>query len=163
MIVETTALVRAVTEARDARSIATAESCTAGAIAQALASGVGAADWFRGALVAYHREVKYALLGVPRGPVVNHRAAQAMARGAAELLRADAVVSVTGAAGPDGMDGAEPGTVFVGYWCGGVLDSEVHHFAGPPVAVCDAATLAALAGLAVRLQVSSRSTSASST
>ena len=61
------------------RTIATAESCTAGAVAEALAAGEGASDWFRGGVVAYHRDVKYEVLSVPRGPVVNHAAARAMA------------------------------------------------------------------------------------
>jgi nicotinamide-nucleotide amidase len=156
-------LVRAVVGMRRERTIATAESCTAGAIANALARGEGASEWLRGGVVAYHREVKYDVLGVPRGPVVNHRTARAMAQGAGQLLGADAVVAVTGAAGPDGLDGAPPGTVFVGFCVDGVADSVEHHFDGDPATVCAAATRAALAGLADRLQASNRSTSSSLT
>jgi nicotinamide-nucleotide amidase len=145
---EIAGLVRAVVAMRGDRSIATAESCTAGAVANALARGEGASDWLRGGVVAYHREVKYSLLGVPRGPVVNHATARAMATGVARVLGADAAVSVTGAAGPDGMDGQPAGTVFIGYWCDGVGSSVEHHFDGDPAAVCDAATRAALVGLA---------------
>jgi nicotinamide-nucleotide amidase len=151
---EISGLVRAVAAVRGERTLATAESCTAGAVANALARGDGASDWLRGGVVAYHREVKYDVLGVPRGPVVNHTAARAMATGVARLLGADAAVSVTGAAGPDGMDGQPAGTVFVGYWCDGVVTSVEHHFDGEPAEVCDAATRAALAGLADRLQSS---------
>jgi nicotinamide-nucleotide amidase len=72
------------------------------------------------------------------------------------LLHADAVVSVTGAAGPDGLDGAPAGTVFIGYWCDGVVDSVEHHFDGDPADVLTAATRAALAGLADRMGASVR-------
>jgi nicotinamide-nucleotide amidase len=158
-------LVRAVVAMRGDRTLATAESCTAGAIANALARGDGASEWLRGGVVSYHRDVKYELLGVARGPVVNHETARAMASGAARLLRADAAVSVTWAAGPDGLDGAPPGTVFIGFACDGDVDSAEHHFDGDPAAVIAAATRAALAGLADRLghRASSRSTSSSPT
>jgi nicotinamide-nucleotide amidase len=155
--------VREIVHARGDRTIATAESCTAGAVAQALATGEDASDWFRGGVVAYHRDVKYNVLEVPRGPVVNHTTARAMAAGAARLLDARAVVSVTGAAGPDGLDGAPPGTVFIGYWCDGAVDSVEHHFGGTPPEVLAAATVEALAGLAARLHESSWTTSSSST
>jgi nicotinamide-nucleotide amidase len=145
-------LVAAIVGAVGGRAVATAESCTAGAIAQALAEGKDASEWFRGGVVAYHRVVKYGVLGVPRGPVVNHETACAMAVGAGRLLGADVVVATTGAAGPDGLDGAAPGTVFVGYWLDGDLSSDEHHFTGRPAEVCDAAVHAALEGLAQRLR-----------
>jgi nicotinamide-nucleotide amidase len=162
----------------DDRRVATAESCTAGLVAQALATGERASAWFLGGVVSYHRDVKYDILDVPHGPVVNHGAAQAMATGVARLLGADAAVSVTGAAGPDGQDGVEPGTVFLGFVVDGRVDSEEHRFGGGPERVCEQAARGALAGLAQRLapdaaqlassadepaSASSRSTSSSST
>lgn len=144
------------------RRVATAESCTAGAVAQALASGDGASQWLLGGVVSYHRDVKYGLLGVPRGPVVNPTAAEAMARGVCRVLGADVSVAITGAAGPDGQDGAEPGTVFVAYAVDDGADAqqlgaqqvdvEEHHFPGSPTEVCSAATKAAIEGLAARLR-----------
>jgi nicotinamide-nucleotide amidase len=148
--------VAAIADARGDRRIGTAESCTAGMVATALASGEQASDWFRGGVVSYHRDVKYDLLEVPRGPVVNHETARAMVEGAARALGADAVVSVTGAAGPDGLDGAPPGTVFVGFLVDGKVDSVEHHFAGEPAQVCASAALAALDGLADRLREARR-------
>ena len=49
-------------------SVAAAESLTGGLIASRLAAAPEASNWFRGAIVAYSREVKYDLLGVPVGP-----------------------------------------------------------------------------------------------
>jgi len=58
--------------------------------------------------------VKFAVLGVPEGPVVSEEAARAMADGARAVLGADVGLSITGVAGPDSQDDQPPGTVFVG-------------------------------------------------
>jgi nicotinamide-nucleotide amidase len=96
-------------------TVATAESLTGGMISTALAAAEGAGGWFLGAVVAYASEVKYDVLDVPRGPVVTGEAASAMARGVRRLLKADVAVAVTGAGGPEGQDGREPGTVFLAF------------------------------------------------
>jgi nicotinamide-nucleotide amidase len=58
--------------------------------------------------------VKFELLKVPVGPVVSASAAEAMASGVRDLLKADVGLSVTGVAGPEEQDGQPAGTVFVG-------------------------------------------------
>jgi PncC family amidohydrolase len=110
---DTGSLARAVGEALQARglTIATAESCTGGAVAAALARIPGASDYLRGGVIAYHAEVKRRLLGVPattiaREGVVSAACALAMARGARAACGADVGVATTGIAGPGG---AEPG------------------------------------------------------
>ncbi|HZP30751.1 MAG TPA: CinA family protein [Acidimicrobiia bacterium] len=133
------------------RTVACAESCTAGLVAQAFAAAPGSLDWFRGGVVAYQRGVKHRVLGVTPGPVVTGSAAEEMARGVAELLDADVAVSTTGAAGPDPLDGAAPGTVVVATYADGVARSRVFRFAGDPAAVCVQASTAALRELAARL------------
>jgi nicotinamide-nucleotide amidase len=94
-------------------TVAVAESLTGGMVAMALATAPNSSTWFRGALVAYHSDVKHEVLGVPPGPVVSAEAAAAMATGVRRLLRADVVVAVTGAGGPGPQDGRAPGTVFL--------------------------------------------------
>jgi nicotinamide-nucleotide amidase len=138
----------------DGRTVAAAESVTAGLVAQALAAAKGASDWFLGGVVAYNSETKFKVLDVPRGPVVNARTAAAMATGVAMLVGSDVAVSTTGAAGPDGLDGAEPGTVFIGWRIGDAVDTEEFHFEGDPADVVQAACNAALDGLARRLEAS---------
>jgi nicotinamide-nucleotide amidase len=64
--------------------------------------------------VSYASDVKFALLGVPEGPVVSDEAARAMADGARRVLESDVGLSITGVAGPDPQDDQPPGTVFVG-------------------------------------------------
>jgi nicotinamide-nucleotide amidase len=106
--------------------------------------GPGAAEWYAGGVVAYGREVKHALLGVPEGPVVSREAAVAMARGAARLLRADLVVALTGAGGPDPQDGCPPGTVWLAVVSPLGERAELQQFDGAPAAVVRAATARAL-------------------
>jgi nicotinamide-nucleotide amidase len=126
------------------RTVAVAESCTGGLLAQALTGMPGSGDWFRGGVVAYQRDVKFDLLGVTPGPVVTERAAREMARGVADLLGADAAVSITGAAGPEPHDGVPPGTVVVGVVVDGRVAAREYHFEGSPDEVCRQARDAAL-------------------
>ncbi|PZR52159.1 CinA family protein [Xylanimonas oleitrophica] len=91
--------------------VATAESLTAGNIANVLAAAPSASTWLRGSLVAYSPEVKFRL-GVPRGPVVTEECALILARRAVELLDADLCVAVTGVGGPEPDEGHAPGTVW---------------------------------------------------
>lgn len=93
--------------------VAVAESLTSGAIGSALGGAPGASEWFAGSLVAYQEQVKFDVLGVPEGPVVNPGCAEAMATGARKLLNADIAISATGVGGPDASEGHPPGTVFM--------------------------------------------------
>ncbi|HVB19210.1 MAG TPA: competence/damage-inducible protein A [Acidimicrobiales bacterium] len=95
-------------------TLAVAESLTGGLIASRLVNVPGASTWFRGGVVSYASEVKFDVLGVPEGPVISGDAAEAMASGVRELLKADVAISVTGVAGPDPQEDQAPGTVFVG-------------------------------------------------
>jgi nicotinamide-nucleotide amidase len=91
-----------------------AESLTGGLIASRLVNVPGASKWFKGGVVAYDSQVKFAVLGVPAGRVVAEPAAAAMAEGAARVTGADVGLGITGVAGPDEQEGVPPGTVFVG-------------------------------------------------
>lgn len=99
-------------------TLATAESVTGGMVAARLTSVPGASDVLAGGVVAYTARTKQELLGVPAELIaefglVSEEVALSMAAGAREVLGAEVAVAVTGAAGPDPHDGAEPGTVVV--------------------------------------------------
>lgn len=121
-----------VAECRDGRTVACAESFTAGLVAQALATADAASEWFCGGVVAYQVAVKQAVLGVQRDQVVSDDAAQEMAEGVAGLLGADAGISTTGVAGPHDQDGIPAGTVVIGWFVDGRTGSETMRFAGGP-------------------------------
>jgi nicotinamide-nucleotide amidase len=102
-------------------TIGTAESCTGGAVADALVGVAGASATFRGGIVAYANDVKTALLGVPETTLatvgaVSEETAVAMARGARERLGVDVAIATTGIAGPGGGTPEKPvGLVWFGY------------------------------------------------
>jgi nicotinamide-nucleotide amidase len=94
-------------------TLATAESCTGGMVAERLTSIPGASAVFAGGIVAYADEIKATELGVPvdvleRHGAVSGETAAAMAQGARERLGADVAVAVTGIAGPDGGSAEKP-------------------------------------------------------
>ena len=94
-------------------TLATAESCTGGMVAERITSVPGSSDVFVGAIVAYANEVKERELGVPAEVLARHgavsaEAAAAMAAGACERLGVDVAVAVTGIAGPDGGTEEKP-------------------------------------------------------
>jgi nicotinamide-nucleotide amidase len=88
-------------------TLATAESCTGGMVAERLTAVPGSSDVFVGGIVAYSNEMKERELGVPAEMLERHGAvsaetAAAMAAGARERLGVDVGIAVTGIAGPDG-------------------------------------------------------------
>jgi nicotinamide-nucleotide amidase len=90
-----------------------AESVTGGLVAGRITNVPGASEVFRGSVVSYASEVKFDVLGVERGPVVNETAALQMARGARRVLASDVAVALTGVAGPAEQDGMPVGTLCV--------------------------------------------------
>lgn len=101
------------------KTMAAAESCTGGSIAQFITSNPGSSAYFKGGVVAYSNEIKSNLLGVPFELIeavgaVSQEVAEAMALGAQKALYADYAVATTGIAGPDGGTDEKPvGTVWI--------------------------------------------------
>jgi nicotinamide-nucleotide amidase len=113
-------------------TLAIAESVSGGLAAARLSAVPGTGDVFPGALVAYANEVKFALLGVPEGPVVCATAARAMAAGVRKLLGADVGLATTGVAGPNEQDGQPMGTVFLGIALGEQVEAREVRLPGDP-------------------------------
>jgi len=95
------------------RSLAAAESCTGGLVAELVTANAGASRYFLGGVVAYANAAKTALLGVDAGLLQQHGAvsaevAIAMARGARDRFGASMAVSITGIAGPEGGSPEKP-------------------------------------------------------
>ena len=99
------------------RTIATAESCTAGMVAARLTDRPGSSAYVAGGVVSYSNAAKIELLGVDAALIDAHGAvsepvAEAMAAGALRRVGADTAVATTGIAGPGGGSEAKPvGTV----------------------------------------------------
>lgn len=101
------------------KTVATAESCTGGTIAQLLTSIPGSSGWFKGGVVSYAEEVKEDLLEVPLAViqdagVVSEAVVTQMVKGALAHIRADYAIATSGIMGPDGGTEAVPlGTAWV--------------------------------------------------
>jgi len=101
------------------KTVAAAESCTGGMIAELLTAVPGSSAYFRGSVVAYANAAKSALLGVAEDLIERHGAvsepvARAMAEGARARFGVDYAVATTGVAGPGGGTPEKPvGLVYV--------------------------------------------------
>jgi nicotinamide-nucleotide amidase len=118
------------------RTLATAESCTGGLVAELLTRVPGISAVFLEGFVTYSNRAKVERLGVSPALIEQHGAvsaevAAAMARGAAERAGARLAVSVTGIAGPEGGTPEKPvGLVHFGLCRDGELSTHERRF--PP-------------------------------
>ncbi|MFI3155607.1 MAG: CinA family protein [Methylococcaceae bacterium] len=103
------------------KTIATAESCTGGWIAQAITEVPGSSVWFDRGFVTYSNAAKVQMLGVNPQTLEQYGAVSAetateMAAGALAHSEANVALAVTGIAGPDGGTQGKPvGTVFIAW------------------------------------------------
>ena len=101
------------------RTIATAESCTAGLLAARLTERAGSSAYVLGGLVVYANSAKQELAGVTGELLetvgaVSPEVARALAAGACSRLGTDIGVGITGIAGPGGGSAEKPvGLVYV--------------------------------------------------
>jgi nicotinamide-nucleotide amidase len=101
-------------------TVAVAESCTGGMVAERITSIPGSSDYFAGGFVTYSNEMKQHALGIDpelisRHTAVSEEVARAMAEGARRHSGATYAISTTGEAGPESSTGAPVGTVYVGF------------------------------------------------
>ena len=100
-------------------TLATAESCTGGLLANCLTNVAGSSAHYLGGWVAYAYRAKEMLLDVRHETLlaygaVSKETAQEMARGARERLASDVALAITGIAGPEGgMPDKPVGLVYV--------------------------------------------------
>ena len=100
-------------------TLAVAESCTGGLVAERLTEVAGSSAYFTEGVVAYANEAKVRLLGVPSDLIAEYGAvsaevAEAMAEGVRLRAGTDFGLSVTGIAGPGGGSEGKPvGLVYI--------------------------------------------------
>lgn len=100
-------------------SVATAESCTGGAVAQSITSIAGCSTYFKGSVVAYANEVKQNILRVPQQILETHGAVsqqcvETMAQNCRTLFNTTYAIATSGIAGPGGGSAEKPvGTVWI--------------------------------------------------
>jgi nicotinamide-nucleotide amidase len=101
------------------KTVATAESCTGGKIAQRITAISGASAYFKGSVVCYSEAVKVDVLYVLKETIANYsvvseEVAREMVVNVKKLMKTDYAIAVTGNAGPTkDANSEEIGTVFI--------------------------------------------------
>lgn len=107
--------------AKQQKTIAVAESCTGGKLAETITSVPGSSAYFKGGVVTYATSSKTEILGVDAGVIAEHSVvsapvAEAMAIQVRRLFKTDYAIATTGNAGPSkGDSDAEIGRVYIGF------------------------------------------------
>jgi nicotinamide-nucleotide amidase len=131
-------------------TVATAESCTGGKIAQLFASVPGASTYFKGSVVCYATEVKMNVLGISKDLIAQHsvvskEVASAMALSVQKIMQTDYAIATTGNAGPTKGDAdAELGTVCIALATPKGVIVEEFNFGQPREKVIDRAVIKSL-------------------
>ena len=131
-------------------TLATAESCTGGKIAQLISSVPGASACFNGGIVAYSNQIKIDVLKVNTDTirqfsVVSNEVAKEMALNCRSIFNTDYAIATTGNAGPTkGNSEAEIGTVFIAIATPNEVFVEEFNFGQPRDKVIDRAVNKAL-------------------
>ena len=106
---------------RNHKTLATAESCTAGRVASVITAVPGSSNYYKGGLVCYADEVKIQLLKVDADVIaektpVCEEVVRQMVIGANGLFHKDYAVAISGFAGPGGPDGGRSGVIVGTIW-----------------------------------------------
>jgi|YNPBryBLVA2012_1023415.scaffolds.fasta_scaffold00564_2 nicotinamide-nucleotide amidase len=147
-------------------TLAVAESCTGGLLAERITSIPGSSDYFLGGFLVYNDRTKIALAGVPgelleRHGAVSEPVACALAEGACRRTGATYALAVTGVAGPGGGSRTAPvGTVYIAVAGPEGVEARCFRFLGDRERVRGFAAQTALDALRRRLLVSSRAPAA---
>jgi len=116
------------------KTVATAESCTGGLLAERFTANAGASQYFKGSIVSYTKSAKINVLKVSeeiieKHSVVSGEVAEAMAKNVLQLFDTDFAIATTGNAGPTKDDTAEDlGIVYIAIATKNVVYSEKFSF-----------------------------------
>ena len=101
------------------KTLASAESCTGGNIAQLITSVSGSSKYFLGSVVAYSNNIKTSILNVKNHSLeqygaVSKQVVSEMAKGIINLFHSDYAIATSGIAGPTGGTEEKPvGTTWI--------------------------------------------------
>ena len=131
-------------------TVATAESCSGGKIAQLFTSVAGASAYFKGSVVSYATDAKISVLGISKDLIAQHsvvskEVATAMALSVQKMMQTDYAIATTGNAGPTKGDAdAEVGTVCIALATPNGVIVEEFNFGQPREKVIDRAVIKSL-------------------
>ncbi len=125
------------------KTLATAESCTGGKIAQVITSVAGSSAYFNGGIVSYATETKISVLGISEEliieySVVSKEVAIQMALQVKKIMKTDFAIATTGNAGPNKGDADAPiGTICIAIATPNEVIAEQFDFGQPREKVID--------------------------
>lgn len=131
-------------------TLATAESLTGGMLISRLINVPGASEVIKTGFITYSNKSKRKYLGVKRSTLEKHGAvseqcAKEMVKGCAAATKADAAISLTGIAGPDGGSEEKPvGLTYIGVSVLGSIKVKKFVFSGEREKIRESATATAL-------------------
>ncbi|MCR4808067.1 MAG: nicotinamide-nucleotide amidohydrolase family protein [Lachnospiraceae bacterium] len=131
--------------------LSTCESCTGGMVASSIIDVPGASEIYKEGFVTYSNKAKRSRLNVKKSTLlkfgaVSEQTAKEMAKGCAQVSKADVTVATTGIAGPDGGTEDKPvGLVYIGCSVCGKTRVNKYNFDGDRTQIRQKATSAALA------------------
>jgi nicotinamide-nucleotide amidase len=134
-------------------TLATAESCTGGLVANLITNVPGSSKYFKRGFVTYSNISKTEELGVSSDIIekfgaVSEEVAYEMAKGTLNISKTDIAVATTGIAGPTGGSEEKPvGLVYIGVAYGNKVIVEKHIFKGDRLQNKRSFATAALASL----------------
>jgi nicotinamide-nucleotide amidase len=134
-------------------TLATAESCTGGGVAQAVTMISGSSAWFDRGFVTYSNTAKEEMLGVSPDTLEQHGAVseqtvREMADGALQYSHAQVALAVSGVAGPTGGTPEKPvGMVWFAWTTNDTVRTACHQLSGDRDAVREKSVQIALQGV----------------
>lgn len=143
------------------KTLAVAESCTAGMLGMRITQIPGSSDYFKGGILCYSNQAKEELCGVPPELLQKHGAvsaevAEALAKGVRDSLHSSIGLSITGIAGPGGGSPEKPvGLVYIGVSDGKQTENRHRIMPGDRESIRERSTYLALSWLRRFLQRSS--------
>ncbi len=135
---------------RKGLTLAVAESCTGGLLADTITDVPGSSEYFLGGIIAYDNKIKKEFAGVKEETLkkqgaVSQESALEMGQGIRKHFHADLGLSTSGIAGPGGGSEKKPvGLVYIGIAAPKILEVEEHRFLGNRLMVKEQAVMAAL-------------------
>jgi PncC family amidohydrolase len=134
-------------------TIAVAESCTGGLLANLLTNIPGSSQYFLLGIIAYSNQSKISLLKIPAVLIkqygaVSSKVSGLMAQNVKRIASSNYGIGITGIAGPLGGTPAKPtGTVFISVATGNRIVTKKFHFLGSRLVIKRKAVLKALSML----------------
>lgn len=123
------------------KTLAIAESCTGGLLANRFTNISGSSGFFWLGIIAYDNKAKIKLLKVPSPIIKKHGAVslavvKLMAGNVRKILDTDYGIGITGIAGPSGGTKAKPvGLVFIAVASRGEIAAQECHFKGSRLSI----------------------------